>query len=87
MHTCTDACTYSDQGMRPEEERMGHACRAIKEYTCLLAAMQRWGVRWIWIHVLMHVHTPVFHSFVKKRDFLLLITSCSHLSTRGNVNL
>ena len=86
--TCTysETSTYSSQGVRLEEARLGHVCRAIQEHTCLHATMQRWRVRRTYIHVLMHLYTLNFHSFLKKGNCLLLITLSNYLSTRWNVN-
>ena len=59
MHSCNDACTPSDQGVRPDEAKtctQGHT--GVHMLICSYAkgVGQTGKDRWTCIHVLMHVH-------------------------------
>ena len=57
INTCTDAYTHSNQGVGPEVG-MTATHTGAPMFPCNYAkgVEQTWGVRWILIHVLMHVH-------------------------------
>ena len=58
MHTCTYICSQSIPGVDQNRD----AWYMHTGHICLHTAMQRrwskmWGVRWTYLHVLMHVHS------------------------------
>ena len=70
MHTCTDACTHSNQGVEPKEGWIrtwmwGYMFPDHHAREC----EQRWGVRWT-LYVFWYLHFIIGNSFYWRGGFI-----------------
>ena len=93
----TDTCTYSNQCLGGRKGWLGYAYRAKCLVTSLHATMQRvgktWGVRWRYIHILIHVYilTKVWDQIMGDWDMHTGLPRgvlvCTHLFKRGGTDM